>query len=325
MKATVEAHPNIALVKYWGKRDAALNLPHNGSISVTLAPMRTRTTVELLPGLEPDDVTLNGAPADATLSRRVGRFLDLFRARAGERFRARVTSENDFPTAAGLASSSSGYAALAMAASEALGLRLSKQELSILARQGSGSACRSIHGGFVEWRRGEAADGLDSFAIPLAPAHHWPIRVFIAVIDAGPKPIPSREAMQRTVATSPFYVPWVERAPADLDAVRGAIHHREIERLGPVIERNCLGMFATMLGADPPIRYWLPASVAVMQAVEAHRSAGEAVYFTLDAGPNVKVVCREEEAGRVGRWLAEVPGVSSVVPCGVGGAAERIA
>lgn len=323
--ATVLAHPNIALVKYWGKRDKALNLPMTGSISLTLAPMNTRTTVRFEPGREADEVWLNGAPADVKTLAGVSRHLDRFRARAGVRMGALVETVNDFPTAAGLASSASGYAALSMAASEALGLRLSRQALSVLARQGSGSACRSLHGGFVEWQEGTLSDGSDSCAIPLAPANFWPLAVVVAVVEAGPKPISSREAMQRTVDTSPFFPAWRQRVNEDLPVVREAIARRELALLGAVAERNCLSMFATMLGAAPPVQYWRPGSVAAMQRVQALRQGGLNVWFTMDAGPNVKVICEPSDAESVCVAMASVPGVALVLNGRVGGPAERLA
>lgn len=323
--ATVMAHPNIALVKYWGKRDEGLNLPHTGSISVTLSPMKTVTTVTFEAGLEQDEVRLNGTEADAGTLRGTVKVLDLMRGRAGLLTRARVETENSFPTAAGLASSASGYAALAMAAAAAAGLRLSRQELSVFARRGSGSASRSLHGGFVEWRRGELADGSDSCAVALAPAQHWPLKVLVVVVEAGPKPISSREAMKRTVATSPFYPAWLERVEADLPVAREAIETRSLETLGLMAERNCLSMFATMLGAQPPVIYWRPSTLAVLEKVQALRREGLLGFYTMDAGPNVKVLCTAETASTWRTALELIPGVQSVLECEVGGPAERLA
>lgn len=322
--ATVQAHPNIALVKYWGKRDERLNLPCAGSISLTLAPMSTRTKVTFDPELPVDEVYLNGARADEATERGVCKVLTLLRERAGATARARVESVNDFPTAAGLASSASGYAALVMAVSEALALRLSRQELSIFARRGSGSACRSLHGGFVEWRRGEREDGSDSCAIPLAPASHWPLTVVVAVVSAAQKPISSREAMRRTVATSPFFPAWLGRVEEDLPRMRQAIQARDLEQVGLIAERNCLSMFATMLGADPPVLYWQPATLAVMARVHALRAGGLAAYYTMDAGPNVKVLCSSMDASVVLSQLTDIPGVATVHLAEVGGPALRL-
>lgn len=322
--ATVQAHPNIALVKYWGKREASLNLPMTGSISLTLAPMLTRTTVSFEPGLTEDRVWLNGAPADEKTVQGVSKQLARIRTRAGVPLHARVETVNDFPTAAGLASSASGYAALTMAAAEALELRWSRQELSVLARQGSGSACRSLHGGFVEWKEGQELDGSDSCAIPLAPSVFWPLAVLVAVIEAGPKPVSSREAMQRTVKTSPFYGGWIERVNEDLPIMRQAIARRDLEQVGTLAERNCLSMFATMLGAAPPVQYWRPGSVAAMQTVQQLRAAGTGAWFTMDAGPNVKVMCLPGDMPAVREALCQTPGVTQVLEGFVGGPAERI-
>ncbi|MEL6182601.1 MAG: diphosphomevalonate decarboxylase, partial [Myxococcota bacterium] len=204
MQATAIAHPNLALVKYWGKRDIHLNLPAAGSLSVTLAGLRTRTTVTFTPGQARDAAILNGRAVWGAKLDRVIRFLDLLRHRAGVDLHATVHTENDFPTAAGLASSSSGFAALAAAGSAALGLELSAPELSVLARLGSGSAARSIHGGFVEMMAGRLPDGSDAHAIPIAYEDHWDLRCLILLTAQGEKSIGSTEAMNHTATTSPY-------------------------------------------------------------------------------------------------------------------------
>ncbi len=315
------AHPNIALVKYWGKRDASLNLPFADSISLTLSPFVTETSLRFSAALKEDVWTVNGERLGPMRAAPLSAFLDLFRQRAGTAMRAEGHSSNSFPTAAGLASSSSAFAALSLAADAALGLHLSRQELSAMARRGSGSATRSLHGGYVEWRAGSDPLGRDSFAIPLAPASHWPLSVLVAVVDDAPKSISSREAMARAVATSGMFPAWIEIARRDCDPVRDAIRHRSLDRLGPLIERNCLAMCATQWTSDPPVMYWKPATIAILGEVERMRTRGIRAYFTMDAGPNVKVLVEADDREAAAECLSRVPGVKRVIEGSIGGPA----
>lgn len=312
---TARAHANIALVKYWGKRDEQLFLPTNGSLSLTLDGLYTTTTVELA---EADELVLNGERQGPEALAKVTRLLDLVRALAGSKAGARVTSINQVPTAAGLASSASAFAALAGAATRAYGLALDEVALSRLARQGSGSASRSIFGGFVEWRRGERADGLDSHGVPVAPQDHWDVRMLVTVLAKAPKAVSSRVGMRRTMETSPFYPGWLASAAADLAEAREAVLGRDLAGLGAVMESSALKMHATMLAARPPFTYLQPASLAVIQAVWAWRAEGLAGYVTMDAGPNVKVLCAAANAGELARRLGALPGVEEVLVCGPG-------
>jgi diphosphomevalonate decarboxylase len=311
---TAHAGTNIALVKYWGKRDARLNLPAAGSLSLTLKELGTRTTVRFDPSLGPEDrVRMNGREADARTHDRVVRFLDLVRARAHLATRADVVTENSVPTAAGLASSASGFAALALAASRAAGLELGPAQLSELARRGSGSAARSIFGGFVEMQAGVRVDGSDAVAAPLVDgresADEWPIRLVVAVTADAEKSIGSTEAMERTERTSPFYAAWVDSVPRDLVDARAAIVDRDLERLGRMAERNAVRMHASAMAADPPILYWNAVTWAAMQTVRDLRAGGVGAYFTIDAGPHVKVVCLADDVPVITRALGETPGV----------------
>ncbi|MFI1934304.1 diphosphomevalonate decarboxylase [Streptomyces sp. NPDC020330] len=302
--ATAVAHPNIALVKYWGKRDERLVLPVTDSLSLTLDAFPTTTSVRPDPAVPTDEVTLNGEPADGGFHRRVTAFLDLVRARAGRTERAVVTTLNSVPTGAGLASSASGFAALAVASAAAYGLRLDATALSRLARRGSGSAARSVFGGFAVWYAGPEADAGEDRGRDLAsyaervPAELDPALV-IALLDTGPKAISSRVAMRRTVQTSPLYRPWAESSRADLAGMREALSRGDLEAVGEIAERNALGMHATMLAARPAVRYLSPASLTVLDVVLELRRAGVPAYATIDAGPNVKVLCRRVDAGRV--------------------------
>jgi len=307
---TAVAGANIALVKYWGKRDESLNLPAAGSLSLTLKELGTRTTVRFGEHLGPRDrLRLNGLePDDVTRTRNVS-FLDLVRAYAGTDARAEVVSENSVPTAAGLASSASGFAALALAATRAAGLSLTPEQLSALARRGSGSAARSIFGGFVRMNAGTAPDGSDSHASAIPEGDGWTLRLVVAVTAEGPKAIGSTAAMARTERTSPYYDSWVTTIPRDLLEARAAIAERDLPRLGALAERNALRMHASAMAADPPILYWTPATVAAIETVRGLREQGIPAYFTIDAGPHVKVLCTAGTASQVEAAMGATPGV----------------
>jgi diphosphomevalonate decarboxylase len=325
---TARAGTNIALVKYWGKRDAALNLPATGSLSLTLAELGTTTRVRFAaevgtPG-GGDRVLFDGAPADAKFAARVSRFLDLVRASAGLALPAEVSTRNSVPTAAGLASSASGFAALALAASRAAGLSLAPEQLSALARRGSGSAARSIFGGFVEMAAGERTDGADAAAHTLLPADAWDVRLVIAVTASGAKAIGSTEAMDRTAATSPYHDAWIAAVAPDLRDARAAIAARDLAALGAVAERSALRMHASALAAVPAILYWSPATVAALHALWAARAAGLSAYATIDAGPHVKALCHARDAAAVAHALAAVPGVERTITAAPGAGATII-
>ncbi|MBV8063262.1 MAG: diphosphomevalonate decarboxylase [Nevskia sp.] len=321
--AAAQAQPNIALVKYWGKRDAALNLPVVGSISITLDALWTRTRVAFEPGLAQDEVSLNGR-ADAAEGKRVSLCLDLLRQRSGVNWRARVDSRNNFPTAAGLASSASGFAALIHAGDAALQLGLSDAEKSVLARRCSGSAARSIFGGYVEWAHGQLADGTDSVATPLLDATAWPLRVAVAITSTAAKEVGSSEGMRRTAQTSPYQQAWIDTQEADLAVARAAILKRDFAALAGISEHSCLKMHALALAAQPGLLYWNGASVECMRRVRALRGQGVPVFFTVDAGPQVKAVCTPEAIGQVVAALREVPGVLNVVETGLGAGSRVI-
>jgi diphosphomevalonate decarboxylase len=320
-EATAQAQPNIALVKYWGKRDVPLNLPAVGSLSITLDTLWTRTHVHFDSALTADRVRLNGK-ADDKEARRVSECLDLLRSRAGTSLRAEVDSENNFPTGAGLASSASGFAALVVAAAKALDLDLPAAELSTLARRGSGSAARSIFGGFVEWSRGERNDGSDSIAQPILAADAWPLAVVVAVTSTAQKSVGSTEGMNRTRDTSPYYDAWVNTAEADLAEARAAVLAKDFDKLAAVAEYSCLKMHALALAARPGLLYWNGATVEAMHAVRRLRAEGVPVFFTVDAGPQVKAVCLSEAAARVRDVLAAVPGVLRLHETRLGGGAR---
>ncbi|MFT4978543.1 MAG: diphosphomevalonate decarboxylase [Myxococcota bacterium] len=310
MKATAVAHPNIALIKYWGKRDIPLNLPDVPSLSITLDTFTTTTTVTW--GVAADRVVVNGAEQSGRASERVVRFLDLVDpARPG----VEVVSDNNFPTAAGLASSASGFAALALAACRAAGQSRTLQDLSVLSRRGSGSACRSLWGGWVLWRRGERPDGTDSHGEPVAGRDHWDVCIVLALVSSAKKPIGSTEGMIKTQQNSPLYPGWVSSAEPDITQALSAIERRDLPMLGEAMERSTLKMHATMISAG--VRYWKPETVAVMECIEALRASGVAAYYTMDAGPNVKVLCTRADAPAVAAALTAIGAETRIL--GVGG------
>jgi diphosphomevalonate decarboxylase len=318
---TARAYANIALVKYWGKRNAALNLPAAGSLSLTLAALPTDTTVHFDPALGRDEVSLDATTPAAVA--RVSKFLDLVRERAGTATFARVTSQNRFPTASGLASSASGFAALALAATKAAGLALSPRELSQLARRGSGSAARSVLGGFVRMHAGDRDD--EAYADGLVSPLTARVRMVIAVVAGGaPKSIGSRDAMEHCAATSPLYAAWLALVPADLAAAERAIVAGDLPALGAVAEANALAMHATALASRPAILYWQPTTVALLAKVRALREAGAPAWATIDAGPHVKVLTTAEAADELARELAAIAGVTQVMISDVGGPAAVI-
>jgi diphosphomevalonate decarboxylase len=248
--------------------------------------------------------------------------LDLLRRRAGVSAGADVVSRNNFPTGAGLASSASGFAALAAAAARALDLDLTPRDLSIVARRGSGSAARSIFGGFVEMHAGGAADGEDSYAEPLLEPRAWPLAVLIAVTDRREKAVGSRAGMELSAASSPYYRAWIESSAEDLEAARIAIRRRDFEQLAEVAEHSCLKMHAAAMSSRPGLVYWNAATLACLHAVRAARSGGLAVFFTIDAGPQLKAVCETAAQEQVERILRAVPGVEEVLATGLGPGVE---
>ncbi|HEM6556830.1 TPA: diphosphomevalonate decarboxylase [Streptococcus suis] len=298
------AHTNIALIKYWGKRDKELFLPMNSSLSLTLDAFYTDTKVVFDPELTADEFYLNGILQKEKEMLKISRFLDLFCEYIGERAFARVESLNFVPTAAGLASSASAFAALALATATALDLDLSPATLSTLARRGSGSSTRSLFGGFVEWDMGTGSE--DSMAHPIDDAD-WDIAMVVLAVNTGPKKIASREGMDHTIATSPFYAAWVETAKQDLVDIKAAIASRDFEKLGQITEHNGMKMHATTLSANPPFTYWSADSLVAQEAVRQVREAsGLSAYMTMDAGPNVKVLCRASQMDELVAELAKV-------------------
>jgi diphosphomevalonate decarboxylase len=326
--ATYEAPPNIALVKYWGMRDVDLGIPCNSSLSVTLERLRSRTTVRFDPTLREDVVELNGASAAPGPRGSVVRFLDRVRSMASLDLRASVVSENNFPTASGLASSASGFAALAGAACAAAGLRPSDRALSQLARFGSGSASRSIFGGFVEWRAGARPDGSDCYARELYPARHWPALVDeVVLVEGAPvKEVRSEVAMQSTVRSSPEYPRRLAEIPRRLARMRRAIGARDAEALFPLVMEECDSFREVCETTRPSLDYLTATSRAVLAEVRAaNRDAGRPVAaYTHDAGAHVHVFTLDRHAPAVRRRLRRLPGVRDVIRVRPGPGARRV-
>ncbi|MBC7172379.1 MAG: diphosphomevalonate decarboxylase [Polyangiaceae bacterium] len=307
-KARAVAHANIALAKYWGKSDVVLNLPAVPSISLTLDGLRTETEVEFDGALAEDALELDGRPASVKELARAVELLGRIRARAAIETRARVRTVNHFPTAAGLASSASGFAALAAAGSAAAGLDLTAAELSRMARQSSASAARSIFGGFAELPAGLPGDA-ELAALPLFGREHWDVRIVVAVAAKGPKKVGSTEGMERSRLTSPFYQAWVDGAPRIAADIRAALGARDLDALGRAMEQSTLAFHACAMASAPGILYFQPATLSALATVHRLRDEGVSVYATMDAGPHVKALCGAADAEVVRRALAETAGV----------------
>lgn len=317
--ATAISAPNIAFIKYWGNRDQHLRLPANGSISMNLGGLESHTQVTFDPALRADRLVLNGLEFNGQPLQRVSAFLEIVRGMSGTSTFVRVDSSNNFPTGTGIASSASGFAALSLAAAAAAGLTLDQRQLSRLARRGSGSACRSIPGGFVEWFAGENDE--TSFAQSIAPHEHWALNDCVAIVSREHKPVGSGEG--HTLAdTSPFQKVRVDDAPRRLDICRRAILERDFEALAEIAELDSNLMHAAIMTSSPPVLYWQPATVGVMRAVQEWRKKGTPVFFTIDAGPNVHVICPSAYTSQVTSQLNTIPGVKETLCAPVGGPAR---
>ncbi len=310
------AHPNIAFIKYWGDVDPSLHIPANGSISMNLGELFTQTSVSFDPSLQHDQFTLDGRQIQAAGLERVSNFLNRVRKMAGITLCALVDSHNNFPSGTGIASSASGFAALSLAASNAAGLDLDEKALSCLARTGSGSACRSIPTGFVEWQAG--TNDQDSYAFTLAPAEHWELVDCIAVVSQEEKPVSSRHG-HLLAGTSLLQSIRVDDAPRRLKICRKAILDHDFDALAEVVELDSNLMHAVMLTSTPSLLYWVPATLTVIQAVQSWRKTGLPVCYTIDAGPNVHVLCSGSSSRETVDRLQQLPGVMQVFIAHPGG------
>lgn len=329
IKASAIANANIALVKYWGKRNSDLMLPQTDSLSMTTEGLQSHTTVEFSERYKRDIVIINGKEfrvGDEEYDEYAGKFLKALRQMypGKAELKVKIVSNNNFPTAAGLASSAAGFAALAVAVNNALGLGLDERGMSILARRGSGSAARGIHGGFVEWLAGKKDDGSDCFAVQLFPPQHWPeLRMVVAVTSKKDKKIKSRAGMKQSVANSPFYKAWKEEVvPRDSETIKKALAEKDFTKLGQTAETNALRMHAVAMATTPPIIYWNAGTMDIIHAVMDWRDAGLECYFTIDGGPQVKILCLEKNAKEIEKRVRKFENIEDVIVTGPGSAAR---
>ncbi|MBI4170261.1 MAG: diphosphomevalonate decarboxylase [Candidatus Aenigmarchaeota archaeon] len=322
MKATAIANANIALVKYWGKRNKELILPFNSSISMTCDGLHTKTTVDFSGSYGKDTVLINDEELKKD-EKNIMAHIERIRQMAGITDKAKIISESNFPVAAGLASSASGLAALTLAASKAAGLNLNEKELTILSRLGSGSASRSIPEGFVEWHHGEKEDGSDSFAESIASKSHWPeFRMLACIVSEARKPVGSRAGMAQTVDNCPYYEGWLKTVNDDIAAVKKGIAERNFTLVGSTAEKNTLKMHALMMTTTPAIIYWIPQTLEIMHSVMLWREEGLESYFTIDGGPQVKVICLQKDEKEILSRLSSLDCVIRAINCPPGGGAQ---
>ncbi len=318
---TAIAHPNIAFVKYWGNDNQELRIPSNGSLSMNLGALFTRTSVTFDESLQTDQLILHGESDIGAALQRVSDFLDIVRKLSSTNSFARVESENNFPMGTGIASSASAFAALSLATSNAAGLNLEEKDLSRLARRGSGSACRSIPGGFVEWKKGSKDE--DSFAQSIALPEHWDLVDYVAIVSQEHKATGSVEG-HSIAKTSPLQAARIKQVPSHLQRCREAILRRDFESFAEITEHDSNMMHAVMMTSDPSLIYWLPPTLTIMGAVREWRKSGLPVCYTIDAGPNVHVICEAAYQEKVGSLLNEIPGVNQVMRSDPGGPARLI-
>lgn len=312
MKTTAIAPANIAFVKYWGKRDEKLRLPLNSSLSMNLSNAHTTTTVAFSKTLKKDVINAINDSFSHDEQKRISTHLDRIRKLAGSTMHARVATKNNFPKSAGIASSASGFAALTVVAAHVLGLQLSKKELSILARQGSGSASRSIPDGFVLWEKGSKRNGSDSYAHSLYPATYWDIYDIVVVVQSTAKLTSSHGGMKQ-VRTSPKLQNRLSQIETTITRMKKALRDKNFAAFGELLEKDCLSMHAVMQSQKPSLEYWTSETHAIMDAVKNMRKDGLPVYFTIDAGPNVHVIVEEKHKSAVVTQLKKIKGIKMML------------
>ncbi|MBI4039030.1 diphosphomevalonate decarboxylase [Candidatus Daviesbacteria bacterium] len=316
MKTTATAPSNIAFTKYWGKKDdpapdgAGLRLPENGSISMCLSNLLTTTTVEFSPKYKKDQIIINGGGVEKGEAERVIKHLDRVRKSARIDQKAKVVSSNNFPSGTGLSSSASGFAALTLAASKAAGLNLSEKQLSILARQGSGSACRSIPSGFVEWLDGELSE--TSYAVQIFPPDYWQIADVVAVVSEGKKEI-STSLGQKSAQSSPFLQLRLSRMKDKNERVKKLIEERNFKKFGELIEAEALELHIIMLTQTPPLIYWTPGTLAIMKSCAHWRALGIPVYFTINTGQDIHLIVEQKNVGKIKNQLKKLDFVKGII------------
>lgn len=322
-RVIAKANSNIALIKYWGKENFSLNIPAVGSLSLTLRGMETITEICFAENIDEDEVWVNDRQESATTSR-VRQFLDLFRQKSGIAKYCIIRSHNNFPTGAGLASSASAFAALAVAANELFGLHLPPVQLSIIARMGSGSAARSIFGGIVEMKKGTMPDGSDSYAQQLYDENYWDLEILAVITSTKEKKTKSTQGMNISRETSPYYPVWVHTHSLDMEEAKIAIARKDFQMLGEITEHNCMKMHSVMLTSRPPILYWTGRTLDIIHLVWELRNKNIPAYFTIDAGPQVKILTTSSYALSILSAIKEMEGVERVIHCPLGKGAEVI-
>lgn len=320
-KTSVQAPANIAFIKYWGKENEFLRLPNNDSLSMNISGAYTTTTVEFLPGLQKDDISYKDETISEQEQLRISEHLDRLRAIGKTRMYAKVVTKNSFPKGTGIASSASGFAALTLAASSALSLSLSEKELTILARLGSGSACRSIPDGFVLWHRGNSSE--TSYAESVYPSSYWKLYDILVIVTHERKKISSTEGMKNAY-TSRFWKQRLTNVPKRIAMIKQALQKKDMVLLGTCIEEDCLEMHKVMQTQNPPLLYWNKITNRIMDAVCAWRKEGIRAYFTIDAGPNVHLICQEDQKDKVMDKLNKIKDVDSIVVNTVAPGAQRV-
>ncbi len=309
MKTTAIAPSNIAFTKYWGRKDEILRLPINGSISMTLSNLLTTTTVQFDEKLKADDIIINNEKLD-TEAAKVSKHLDRIRNLAGIETFAKVISVNSFPTGTGLSSSASGFAALTVAAASAAALNLSEKELSILARQGSGSSCRSIPSGIVEWMDGDTSE--TSYAKTIFPKDHWDIADVVAVVSRNRKEVPTSEG-QENADSSPFLKLRVARMKKKNEELKRIIEKKDFTKLGEFIEQEALELHSIYMTQNPPLIYLNPNSLLIMKLTKKWRDEGLTVYFTVNTGQDVHLITKKRDVKKLGKKLKEIPEVKQII------------
>ncbi|RJR15733.1 diphosphomevalonate decarboxylase [Candidatus Microgenomates bacterium] len=310
MKFTAKAPANIAFIKYWGKKDPVLRLPLNDSISMNLSEAFTVTTVEFSPKYRQDSIEFTRGPLAKVEAARITKHLDRIRKQAGITSFAKVVTKNSFPKGTGIASSASGFAALTVAAAAAAGLKLSVKDLSILARLGSGSAARSIPDGFVIWHAGDTSE--NSCAESLYSAPYWDICDIVCVVTKEDKQTSSTRGMDQ-VFSSPFLEARLKYLPKTIEILQKALKEKNFRIFGETLEAEALNMHAIAITQHPPVLYWSPETVAIMQAVYALRESGTPTFFTIDAGSNVHVLCEAKNEAIVVKSLRHISGVKQLL------------
>lgn len=309
MKSTAIAHSNIAFIKYWGKKDEELRLPSNGSISMTLSDLSTTTTVEFSKKYNIDQITIDGKFTGENAGNRIIKHLDRIRRLANINMKARVVSNNNFPSSTGLSSSASGFAALTVSATDAAELKLSKKELSILSRQGSGSSCRSILGGFVEWFDGKESE--NSYSTQLYDENYWDIIDIVAIVSKEKKEIPS--SLGQTYAkTSPFFEKRLEYMKDRIKECKDYIEKKDFTKFGELIEHEALDLHCIMLSSTPTLIYWTPESLKLMKLIQKWRKQGLESYFTVNTGQDVHIICQDNNKDKIISKLKELDFVNNI-------------